>query len=66
MKWQATGWEKIFANYISYKELTCTTHKEFKQLHSRLMNNPVFRKENLSPNRQERNPLSLLEVFFIM
>ena len=31
-KRQPTEWEKIFANYISDKELICKTYKEFIQL----------------------------------
>ena len=32
MKRLPTEWEKIFANYISDKELICKTYKEFIQL----------------------------------
>jgi hypothetical protein len=55
---------KIFANYISDKELTYTIHKQFKQLQSRLVNNPVFRMENLAPIKQERNTPFFVGVFY--
>ena len=35
MKRQPTEWEKIFANNISDKQLTCTIYKELIQLNSK-------------------------------
>ena len=41
VKRQPSEWEKITANEATDKELTSKLYKQFMQLHTRKMNNPI-------------------------
>ena len=49
MKSQPTEWEKIFANYMSFKELISKIHKQFLILTSQ------YKKTNMIKNEQRTN-----------
>jgi hypothetical protein len=46
LKRPPTEWEKIFASYISDKELITRTYRELKKLNSLKINEPIKKWEN--------------------